>query len=55
MSSISPIGNLTDQIPLLFQAASKLARIRQCEALGVETFELQSNLLIDHSKGRDHI
>lgn len=55
VSSIPPIGNLSDKVPLVFHAASKLACIRQCEAMGVETVELQPDLLIDDSKRRDHV
>jgi hypothetical protein len=53
--SIPPVGNLSDQVPLVFHAPSKLASVRECETLRVEAFELESDLLIDHPKCRDHI
>jgi hypothetical protein len=53
--AIPPVRDLSDQVPLVFHAPGKLARIRECEALGVEAFEFQSDLLIDHPKCRDHI
>lgn len=52
---ISPIGDLSDQIPLILNAARKLVRVHQRERAGVETFVRQANLLIHCPESRDYI
>lgn len=55
MSPISPIGDLSDQIPLILDAARKLVRVHQRERARVKTFVRQANLLVDRPESRDNV
>jgi len=55
VSPISPVGNLTNQIPLVLYALRKRASLWQCDRLSVETFKFQADLLIDRSERSHHV